>query len=384
LSFFEEGDEPSTATEAPIVRRPPSRPAGGRRAPLDDRTLRARRAGAIGTAIVVVVLAVLGIKLYLASAESQALKNYNAEVTTLVESEQTQVSQPLFTTMASAAGVTGSAEIALQTSLYEDAVTARQEEQQAAGWSVPSQMAGAQQDFLLVLQLRYEALNQIQADIDTALGSTGAQTALEEIAGAMQMLAASDVIYAVRVEPLIEEALENDSIQVASVGSGGVPVSGQDVVSSVFLPTQSWTLTSYVAGKILGSTPSNLGGAPLTGTIGDALVGVSVGSEQLSTPGINQVPFANNLVFNVDFDNASQNTAYDVTTKLTLSSASFSPIVTTHTERQTVPGQSYTESLVFAQAPPRGVVLKLKAEVEPVAGETDTANNSMTYFIEFS
>jgi hypothetical protein len=384
LSFFEEGDEPSTAIEAPAVRRPPRRPAGGRRAPLDDRTLHARRAGAIGTAIVVVVLLVLGIKLYLSSAESQALKSYNGNVTTLVEAEQTQVSQPLFTTLGGAAGETGSAEIALQTSLYEDAVTAKQEQQQAAGWSVPSQMAGAQQDFLLVLQLRYEALNQIQADINTALGSTGAQTALEQIAGSMQMLAASDVIYAERVQPLIEEALANDGIQVASMGSDGVPVSGQDVVSSVFLPTQSWTLTSYVAGKILGSTPPELGGAPLTGTIGDALVGVSVGSEQLSTPGINQVAFAQNLVFSVDFDNDSQNTAYDVTTKLTLSSASFSPIVTTATERQTVPGQSYTESLVFPQAPPRGVPLKLKAEVEPVPGETDTSGNTMTYYIEFS
>lgn len=352
--------------------------------PLDERTLFARRAGAIAIALVVVILAVLGIKLFIASQETQSLKNYNSQVTTLVEEQQSQVSTPFFNTLNGAAGVTGTSLVTLQTSLNEDAVTAKQEAQEAAGWSVPSQMAGAQQDFLLVVDLRLEALEQIQADITPAFGSTGATTAIEDIAGAMRMLAASDVIYAVRVEPLIEEALENDHIQVASVGTNGIPVSGQDVVSSTFLPTESWTLTSYVAGKILGATPPNLGGPALVGTVGDALTGVNVGSEQLVTPGINQVPYSQGMVFSVNFDNDSDNTAYDVTTKLTLSSATFSPIVATATEPDTVPGQSYTKSLVFTQTPPLHVPLKLTVDVERVPGETDTANNKIVYYIELT
>lgn len=352
--------------------------------PLDERTLFARRAGAIAIALVVVILAVLGINLFIASQKTQSLKNYNAQVTTLVEEQQSQVSTPFFNTLNGAAGVSGTSLVTLQTSLNEDAVTAKQEAQEAAGWSVPSQMAGAQQDFLLVLDLRLEALEQIQADITPAFGSTGATTAIEDIAGAMRMLAASDVVYAVRVEPLIEEALENDHIQVASVGTNGIPVSGQDVVSSTFLPTESWTLTSYVAGKILGATPPNLGGPALIGTIGDTLSGVNVGSEQLVTPGINDVTYSQGMVFSVNFENDSDNTAYDVTTKLTLSSATFSPIVATATESDTVPGQSYTKSLVFTQAPPLHVPLKLTAEVEPVPGETHTSNNKIVYYIEFT
>jgi hypothetical protein len=352
--------------------------------PLDERTLFARRAGAIAIALVVVILAVLGIKLFLASQETQSLKNYNSQVTTLVEAQQSQVSTPFFNTLNGAAGVSGTSLVTLQTSLNEDAVTAKQEAQEAAGWSVPSQMAGAQQNFLLVLDLRLEALEQVQADITPAFGSAGATKAIEDIAGAMRMLAASDVIYAVRVEPLIEEALQNDHIQVASVGTNGIPVSGQDVVSSTFLPTASWTLTSYVAGKILGATPPNLGGAALVGTIGDNLTGVNVGSEQLVTTGINQVSYSKGMVFSVNFANDSDNTAYDVTTRLTLSSATFSPIVTTYTARDTVPGQTYTESLIFSQTPPLNVPLKLSAEVEPVPGETDTANNKVVYYVEFT
>jgi hypothetical protein len=96
------------------------------------------------------------------------------------------------------------------------------------------------------------------------------------------------------------------------------------------------------------------------------------------------VPYSQGMVFSVNFDNDSDNTAYDVTTKLTLSSATFSPIVTTATEPDTVPGQSYTKSLVFTQTPPLHVPLKLTVDVEPVPGETDTANNKIVYYIELT
>jgi hypothetical protein len=200
----------------------------------------------------------------------------------------------------------------------------------------------------------------------------------------MRILDAADVIYAVRVQPLIEEALEADNIQVASVGTNGIPVSGQTVVGSTFLQSESWTLTSYVAGKLLGATPAALGGPPLVGTIGDALETVSAGTTQLANPGINTVPYTSGMAFPVTFDNDSDNPAYDVTVELTLSSAAFNAITTTKTVRETVPGQSYTENMAFSQTPPLNVPLKLQAEVEPVAGEKASAANRMTFYVTFT
>jgi hypothetical protein len=388
LSFFDEGDEPRTAIGVPPPRRPSSRPSQARHAPLDDRTLFARRAGAIGTVLVVIILVVVGARAYISSQQTQALKNYNSQVTNLVDEQQTQVATPFFTTLNGAAGVSGNSEITLQTTLEEDAVTAQQEASQAAAWSVPGPMVGAQQNLLLVLDLRYEALNNVQQDIDAALSPTGGQaaenTALEEIAGAMQMLNASDVIYSVRVQPLIEQALEHDNIQVASLSSDGVPLSGESVIGSSFLQSESWVLTSFVAGKLLGSTPADLGGPALVGTSGDKLTGISVNGSALSANGINQLQYTKGMVFTLTFENDGQNQEIDTGTKLVLSSATFSAITAAGEVAKTEPGQTYSSALAFTQGLPLNVPLELKGTVEKVPGEKDTSNNSLTFIVEFT
>jgi hypothetical protein len=128
LSFFDEGDEPRTAIESPVPRRRPGgRPPSGGRPPADERTVLARRAGAIGITIVVIAILVFGIRAYLASQNTQALKNYNAEVAALVESEQTQVAQPFFASLNSAPGTSGQQLQNLQGDIYEDYVTAKQD-----------------------------------------------------------------------------------------------------------------------------------------------------------------------------------------------------------------------------------------------------------------
>ncbi len=384
MSFFEEGDEPRTAIGPAPPRRPASRTGGGRRPPLDDRTLLARRAGAIGIAFVVVIIVVFAVRAYLSNQETQSLKNYNNEVTTLISEQQSEVADMAFRTLDSSAGASGTGVVELATSLYEDAVTARQEATQAAGWSVPAQMAGAQGDLLLVLDLRYEALNQIQGDISAALGSNGATSAFERIAGAMGMLYSSDVIYAVRVRPLIEQALTSAGIQVESTGAGGVPVSGEQVIGSQFLPNQSWLLTGYVAGKLLGNTPSTLGGAPTTGTVGHKLTGVSVGTTPLQPGVVNDVPYVKGIVFTLDFANSGENPVYGVGTQITVNSAEVSAITATGTVRETLPGQTYMSSLSLPEAPPLHVTLKLVATVDAVPGEADKANNTLTYFVNFT
>jgi hypothetical protein len=379
LSFFDEGDEPSTTIGPPPPRRPPSQPPGASRARLDDRTLFARRAGAVGIVVVVVILVALGVKSYLSSQKEQALKNYNAEVTALVAQQKSQVSIPVFNTLKTSPATSSTSEITLQSELFSDYQTARQEAQQAAGWSVPSQMAGAQRDLLLALNLRYEALDEIQGDLSSALGSSGQVTALEDIAGAMGLIYSSDVIYKVRVVPLITEALSAANIPV---GTGAV--GSEQVVSSQFLPDQSWLLTSYVAGEILGNTPSGLGGAPTTGTHGHELVGVLAGTTQLQVGVLNRVAYTPGLVFTLQFKNTGENTEFGVRTSATIDSATVPAITTTGTVQETEPGDSYNSQVSFSKAPPLGLTLRLTATVEKVPGEVDVANNKMVFLIVFS
>lgn len=383
LSFFDEGDEPRTAIGSPPPRPgPSSRSRPGRRARADERTVLARRAGALGVAVVVVAIVYFVINAYLASQNTQALKDYNSEVTTLVQGEQTTVEQPFFASLEGAPGTGGGPLMTLEDDLYQDYVSAKMDAQTAAAWSVPSGMAGAQQDLLLVLDLRAEALLKVWQQIGGALQG-GSFTALRNIAGAMQMIAASDTVYAVRVQPLIQEGLSNDGIAVASSANLG----GEVVPGSQFLPNQSWTLAGYVAGKILGATPPQLGGSLGAGSHGHAIVSVMAGSTALNPytgSNINPVPYTNNLQYVVTFTNDGENDEFGVITKLTLSSASTQTQVAETTTRETKPGQQVMATLGFSTAPPPNTTLQLTAEVVPVTGESDTTNNKLTFLIEFT
>ena len=375
MSFFEEGDEPRTtiATE-----RRPGRRARGQppRRPLDERTVLARRAGAIAALVVVVVVVVFGLRAYLTSQQTQALKDYNSNVTTLLQNEQQQVAQQFFGTLNNIAGTSGQALTADQSNLYQDAVTARMDAQTAAGWSVPGSCADAQRDLLIVLDMRYEAIDKVQAAIVQAITGPGGDAQIKDIAGDMGMIYASDILYKVRVAPLIEQALTNAGIQIGGGAVYGAP----------FLPDQSWTTAGYVAGKILGYTPPALGGAVGTGPHGHTLVDVLVGGTALAQGSgvINPITYTKGLTFTVDFSNDGANDEFNVHTQLTLSSASTSTLTASQETRETQPGNTYSATLGFPQTPPIGPVLKLTAAVLPVAGEKDLSNNTQVYYVRFS
>ena len=386
MSFFDEGDEPRTAIRSEQVPRRRSR-GGGRRTPhagADERTVLARRAGAIAALIVVVVVVVFGARTYLTSQQTQALKDYDSNVTTLLEGEQTAVEQPFFTQLDGVAGISGGALLAAEAAIYQDAVTARLDAQTAAGWSVPGSLAGAQGDLLLVLDLRYEAIAKVSLALGTAINGPNENTAIEDIAGDMGMIYASDVIYQTRVAPLTEQALSNGGVQVAGTSAGGVAVGGVAVYHGNFLPNESWITAGYVAGKLTGSTPTSLGGTLGSGPHGHDLTGVLAGSTSLVPGVINHITYTNGLTFAIDFTNDGANDEFGVHTQLVLSSASTAPLTASASVRETLPGGTYASTLGFKQTPPIGTPLKLVATVLPVSGEKDVTNNSLSYFVQFS
>jgi hypothetical protein len=202
----------------------------------------------------------------------------------------------------------------------------------------------------------------------------------------MDMINASDVLYSVRVQPLIEQALVNDGIQVNGVGAGGVSLGGENVVSSQFLPNQSWTIAGYVQGRILGSTTPQLGGSLGAGTHGHKIISVMAGSTVL-TPGsstINSIAYAKDLQYTVSFENDGENDQFDVITKLTLSSASTPTLTAQTSTRETQPGQTYSATLAFQTAPTENTTLRLTATIERVQGENSIANNTLTFLVDFT
>jgi hypothetical protein len=374
VSFFDEGDEPRTAVTRPRARRPGD---ARTRSGADDRTLLVRRGGAALVIVILIVIAVLGVKAILNSQANQALRDYVTKVDGLLSTEHSQVKQ-FFAQLDNAYNASNPA--AVTGNIQQTVVQEQQDYRNAEGWSVPSQVAGAQRTLVLALGLRYQGLQQIDAKISAALGVGSQVPAIEAITGAMELLSASDVLYAERTRPLILEALATAGITDVTVPANS------------FLPDNGWLAPQTTAQRILGYVPVTLGGTTAaSGAYGHELVGVSGPKGGLSTTADNVFALGSGGVsFTLQVLNSGTAVAHGEITKITFHSASVraSCLDVRSTIPQTVPGTTYQSTLVvnatstcdsFYNAP-----LTMIAEAQPLPGETDRTNNYKHYLVEFT
>lgn len=371
MSFFDDEDEEAPTTIRPAQaqhqQRPqPRRPqrahvAGG----VDHHTMMVRRRIAAGVGVVLLILIVLLLNSCLKRGKQQALESYNQNVRKIAQESQAQVARPLFATLASASG-----KAALEVGQQVDQLrmTAQQQAGEAAKLSVPGEMANAQRDFEMVLDMRVEGLQKVANLVRTALGGQAQQTS-SSIAGAMEIFLASDVLYSQRVVPLIGEAL----------AKGGV--SGQSTPASRFLPNLGWLQASTVQAKLSGQSSATGPAAP--GTHGHTLKSVSVGTNTLAaSPTLNHVSGGANPTFTVALENTGSDPETSVKVDVSVTSEG-KTLSASHTIDKTEPGQSYNVDI-----PINGVALgaasRVSVNIEPVAGETETENNKATYLAIFA
>ncbi len=376
LSFFDDEDEeePPTAVRPaqprrgtrsarPQPRRPRTGGVGGA-PPADHRATMMRRRVAAAVGVVVLILIVLLVNGCLKRGKQQALEKYNGEVGRLAQESQTQVSRPLFATLAGAAGKSA-LEVGQRVNEYR--LTAQQQSEQAQKLSVPGGMTAAQRDFLQTLDLRVEGLQKVANLARTALGGQNSQ-ANASIAGAMEIFLASDVLYSQRVVPLIQQEL-------ASAG-----VNGQSTPSSHFLTNLGWLQASTVQAKLSGQTPA--GGPIAPGTHGSALKGVSVGATTLEpSPTINHVSGGANPTFTVMVEDSGSNSETNVKVSVSVTTEGRT-VSASHVIDKTEPGNTASVDI-----PVTGVTLgaasRVGVEIASVPGETDLENNKGSYIVIF-
>ena len=85
-------------------------------------------------------------------------------------------------------------------------------------------MVPAQRSFLITMEQRRDGLASIATRVRTALSedAEAAQSAIEEITGAMQLFLASDVIYETRTFQFIREALAEAEVGGQTIQRDGV------------------------------------------------------------------------------------------------------------------------------------------------------------------
>ncbi len=203
------------APRRPRPRRPQHSGASGR----DQHTLMVRRRVAAGVAIVLLIVIVLLINGCLKSEKQQSLKDYNREVSALAQESDAQVSHPLFVALTDAASKSA---LDVEQQVDELLKQAQAIAARAKGLSVPGEMASAQRDLLLALDLRVEGMTKVAELVPTALGGQAKQ-ASAKIAGDMEIFLASDVIYSQRVAPLIQQTLAANGITRPDHGEHPLP-----------------------------------------------------------------------------------------------------------------------------------------------------------------
>jgi len=326
----------------------------------------------IGLAVVVVVAIILIAVLVNScetSARNSALKDYNNNVASL-NARSVQTGANFFKALSGGT----SDPMSLQQSLAQAAGDAGTELSDAKGLSVPDEVKGAQQQFVDALQMRKDGMTNIANQIHPALQSTTSKDAINTIAAEMARFYASDVLYKDYSVPQIVGALRAAGITVGGLG-------GQQLNASQFLPSINWLDPQHVATALHVSLPSS---SVQTQTIAPGLHGhelnsVSVGGSTLQPGSTNSIPASPAPTFTLDFANTGQNTETNVKCRVTVSGTGVSGQTIVP---QTTAGESTSCQVTLSTSPPRGTH-SVTAEIVPVPGEKNIANNSQTFQVTF-
>jgi hypothetical protein len=363
VSFFDEGDEPRREGGGGTATRTRRTGPGGQRSPEDQQVL-VRRIVAGVVALVVVILLIVLIQGCLSSQKEDALKSYNTNSGKVV-AQSDSVGAQLFRDLSRG----GANPQNLQVQVNALRGDAEQQVEAAKKLDVPDEMKQAQQDLILALELRRDALTKIASELPAALSKQASSSgpALAQITGQMQAFLASDVIYSLRVAPLIAKALDDNGI------------GGQRIAQSRFLGDPLSWLDKNVVSQRLGGAGAGAAasGKAAPGVHGHSLDSVSVAGTDLSPDSANRIPSSPPPTFTVNYTNSGENDEKGVQIQVSITGAG-APINLTKTV-DTTAGQSGSAELALTTAPPTGQPVTIKATVKAVPGEKKVDNNTQSY-----
>jgi hypothetical protein len=324
---------------------------------------------AIGALIVVLILIVIGVHSCQVSQANSDLRDYAANVNSLIQSSN-QTSQRFFQLLASGQGASNSS--SLQSQVDEARLNATNQLSKAQGLNAPGQLASAQADLERTMQLRADGISHIADNLPAALQPQTSANAVQQIAADMARFYASDVLYKDYTLPQLVTSLHN-----AGIPAGGPD--GEPINEGQFLPDVQWLLPDFVASQLRAPTPGTNHGRIAPGTHGHQLSSVSVGGTTLQTGSTNTIPAHPTPTFTLSFANSGSNPETNVVCKVTVGGSGITgQTVVPHTSS----GKSYTCKVTLSGSPPPGAYT-VTATVEPVPGEKNTSNNTMTFPVTF-
>ncbi len=343
--------------EDSLASRPGRRPRPPRRP--ERQQILLRRGLALGGGLLILILIVLGVRGCLNARKHRALSDYARNVTQIVD-ETDQTSKSFFGKLSDPGNLSVTefvAEVNADRSAMDNYVA------RVDGLDTPGDMGSAQDSLKLVYELRGAAMTEIADKVSTALGEAGSKKATEIIAKQMNVLAASDVVYASVARPEIDGVLADNGIQ------------GDDVPKSEFVPEGSTWLDESAVSSALASV-SGAATGETAGVHGLGLIGVSINGIELTPEGSTAVSAEETPEVEVTVQNQGESTENGITVSVTVNGNTLTGDISSIEA-----GAEETVTIPLTPAPTGEVALEVEAE--PVPGEEVSENNEASYTVVF-
>lgn len=326
-----------------------------------------RRSVGLGAAVVAIILLVIGINGCLDSRKNRAFEDYASDMRALV-SGSSQISDRLFTLLSRPSR---SDALDVQTQVNAERAEAEQLVQRARDTDHPDELNEANGWLVEALEFRADAIERIAAQLPAALGDErDSRDAINSIAGQMQALLASDVIYLQRTIPELNSAYDKQGID-------------EQFPSDRFLPDLGWLDPDTVENR-LGRVSGGSDQAATPGLHGTGLQSATVqpSGTELTDTGVNRVPVADRMTFDVSVQNQGESDETDIAVSISITDGKDIDV------EQTIPriaaGQEETISIPLPEQPDTEGVSNVTVEVAPVPGEGTRDNNRARYQVAFT
>jgi NAD(P)-dependent dehydrogenase (short-subunit alcohol dehydrogenase family) len=374
FDFFE--DEPPTQeasrTERLIPRRGPRGPQRPPRGPTNVTPL-LRLVGLVAFAILIVVLLVFWVQSCREAGKEKTYKDYMSKV-----AEVSGASQQIGRGLSQALLAQGLKEAQVEQRI---AGLSRQEQldvQRARELTPPGSLRDEHNALIQALQFRVSGLDGLARALAATAGTKDATRAGGVLAGQMQRLLASDVIYDDSFKDPSAAELKRQGVTGTSANGGPLVPDSNFLQSSDLVTTQAMvTVLNKIRGGAVTPSTGGLRGTNLVSTK------VLPQGTELSTSSTTTITVRTNMTFQVTVEDSGDSQEANIPVTLTIVQSGGN--ITKHATIGFInPGEVKTVSFTGFPAVSFASTVTVKVEVEPVPGETKTDNNSADYPVIFS
>ncbi len=249
---------------------------------------------------------------------------------------------------------------------------AQNQVERAESLDAPGPMHNPHLGAIEALRYRVNGLRGLQVAFQETADATDASVAGQQLSAQAGRLLASDILWTDSFRAPAEGVLESESVE-------GLEVPSSEFVSAdeIATPEALAAIWQRIQGASTGGTPSGLHGS------GIAYVRALPSGTNLTTTAETTILVTDELAFEVGVEDTGDSQEVQIKVTLTIPKTP-DPIVQTKTIPLIDPGETKAVTFQVGTLVPFGETVSVKVDVDPVQGETNTANNTFEYPVIFS